>query len=109
MDKDARERQIKESLFGGVRKLKADGGHSSNKQELLAPFRYDGVLRAFCKGCGSLCELSEKGVQNLTRLAGVETPVFMEAVYFEAERCCLCDEDYINVDLKEIEPSVQDG
>ena len=92
-----------EKLFGRVRKLAATGDHKATRAKLLEPMDDDeSVIRAFCKGCGMYLHIHELGSRNLARLVGADLPDSLEGLFFGAERCIACDNDFRTVELKRI-------
>lgn len=95
--------QIKEDLFGGVEKIRATGDHVINQEELLKPFSEGALMRAFCKGCGTLAEINSDLAQEYAKNAGVKLPENPAGFYFESGGCALCDSQDSGVELKAIE------
>jgi len=89
-------------VLGSMKMPEATGGFKADKELLLQPLHEDGVVRAFCSGCGNCLEIHEKGAMVLAKLAKAEVPVSWEGCYFEAERCQLCADQYQGVALKKI-------
>jgi len=95
--------QLKKEIFGQVKKLPATGDHVIDEERIIAPFEDDdSVIRTFCKGCGTILEISSGGTENLAVLAGIIVPDPVENHFFESERCIACADDFDEVELKQL-------
>lgn len=98
-----KEKIVEKELLGSVKKFIPTGGHVVDPKKISAPLKKGGIVRFFCKGCGSLRELSEKGAKKLSELAEVDiSQINFEKIYFEVERCIACDEEFKGVKIKNI-------
>jgi len=95
--------QLNKELFGQVKKLPATGGHIIDEDNITTPFEDDdSVIRTFCKGCGTILEISCEGAENLAVLAGIIVPDPVKNHFFESERCIACADDFDEVELKQL-------
>jgi hypothetical protein len=94
------DRKIAEKLFGSVQKIKATGNHKVNVLELIQPLEWEeGVIRAFCEGCGTYVELNQKIAERYAYSAYIKLPENAEKYYFHTKGCALCDSPNAEVKL----------
>ena len=95
--------KIKSSMFGSVKKATATGGHKPDI-ELLKEVIDDGVvIPTFCTGCGHTQGFTEEGIKRIAKNFKIELPNSLKSKFIQTERCILCDSDFKQATIHDIE------
>jgi hypothetical protein len=96
------EKNAKE-LFGEVKRLKAEGGHTVNKEMIFSPLEHkDAVIRLFCADCGYTFELTRDQAEEKLGFGKTLPSIIERGEYLESNGCGACDGKGDIVELKKI-------
>lgn len=93
-----------EDVLGSVVPQKTSKQFFIYREFLEKSFVYnESVIYCFCSYCGSLIELNKTIAKELAEVCGMEDGREFRGIYFEVEKCIVCDNDYVGVQCNIIE------
>lgn len=98
------EESLGASYFGPIKPLEATGGYQpepeSIYEELEGP---NSIIHLFCRGCGNVTELTQKGLDMCLSSENKPTPPTIEkGMYLASDGCIMCDGKDGNFEIRKI-------
>jgi hypothetical protein len=98
------ENSLAEAYFGPVKALEVTGNFKPEPERLLESLEGpNSVIHLFCRGCGSVTELSQKGLETCLNMENKPIPpVIEQRMYLCSDGCIVCEEMYGNFEIRKI-------
>jgi hypothetical protein len=97
-------KELAKSFFGSIKRLQATGGFKPEPESLTEDFiNPRSVIHLFCRGCGNVGELTEKGLRMCLDSEQKPYPEKIETgTYLASDGCPLCTGEDGNFEIKKI-------